>query len=287
MRIKKKHVLIESNLLDTSSEFTPQEKRLLFVLNKQFGPHDYKTFNIWTSSLWLIELFEIPYDLAYEMANTYYYNGDKLFGESKTFRMVQNSTEIFFRHLGEMVTNYKKELMFKYSSDDDIVGDVDIDFTEDDYGIHKIEVLKRDIRMWDNSYGFTLYIPLRVNDIGSYPNQRYFYGRETDPRLIMVSVKFSEIKTPKEDDEYGYDGDPDKFKVNVEIRIGNDTRSGIEENGYTLSDWMSFEVPTPKPLSKEKINDTLSGIYNDVMEKLKKTKFNLPSGTEPIIISNG
>jgi len=287
MRIKKKHVLIESNLLDTLSEFSPQEKRLLFVLNKQYGPHDYKTFNIWEASVWLIELFEIPYDLAYEMSYTYYYNGDKLFGEAKTLRMVQNTTEIFFRHLGEMVTNFKKELMSKYGSDDEVVGNVDIDFVEDDYGIHKTEVSKREIRMWDNSYGFTLYIPLRISDMGVYPNRRYFYGRETDPRLIMVSVSLKEIKTPIGDDEYAYDGDPDKFNVSVEIRVGHDTRSGIEEGGgYILSDWMSFEVPTPKPLSKEKINNTLSGIYNDVMEKLKKTKFNLPSGTEPIIISN-
>ena len=286
MRIKKKHVLIESNLLDTLSEFSPQEKRLLFVLNRQYGPHDYKTFNIWEASVWLIELFEIPYDLAYEMSYTYYYNGEKLFGEAKSLRMVQNPTEIFFRHLSEIMTNFKKELMSKYGSDDDIVGDIDIDFTEDDYGIHKTEILKREIRMWDNSYGFTLYIPLRVNDIGDYYNRRYFYSRDTDPRLIMVSVSLKEIKIPNEDDGYRYDGDPDKFNVNVEIRIGNDTRSGKDDVGYTLSDWMNFEVPTPKPLSKEKINDTLSGIYNDVMEKLKKTKFNLPSSTEPIIISD-
>lgn len=286
MRIKKKHVLIESNLLDTLSEFSPQEKRLLFVLNKQYGPHDYKTFNIWEAAVWLIELFEIPYDLAYEMSYTYYYNGDKLFGEAKTLRKVQNSTEIFFRHLGEMMTNFKKELISKYGNDDEIVGNIDIDFAEDDYGIHKTEILKREIRMWDNSYGFTLYIPLRVSDIGDYPNEKYFYSRETDPRLIMVSVTLKEIKIPNEDDKYGYDGDPDKFNVSVELRIGNDTRSGKEDFGYVLSEWMSFEVPTPKPLSKEKINDTLSGIYNDVMEKLKKTKFNLPTGVEPIIISD-
>ena len=71
------------------------------------------------------------------MSYTYYYNGDKLFGEAKTLRMVQNTTEIFFRHLGEMVTNFKKELMSKYGSDDEVVGNVDIDFVEDDYGIHK------------------------------------------------------------------------------------------------------------------------------------------------------
>ena len=67
----------------------------------------------------------------------------------------------------------------------------------------------------------------------------------------MASVKFSEIKTPNEDDEYGYEGDPDKFKVDVNIRIGNETTSGKEGGGYSLDNWMSFDVPTPKPLSKE------------------------------------
>lgn len=282
MRIKKKHVLIESNLLDTLSEFSPKEKRLLFVLNKQYGPHDYKTFNMWDASVWLIELFEIPYDLAYEMAYTYYYNGEKLFGVAKSLRMVQNPSEIFFRHLSEMVTNFKKEQMSKHGGDDDVVGDIDIDFVEDDYGIYKTESPKREIRLWDNSYGFTLYIPLRISNMGT----RYVYSRETDPRLIMVSISLKDISIPNEDDKYAYDGDPDKFNVSVELRIGNDTRSGEEDGGYLLSDWMSFEVPMPKPLSKEKINDTLSGIYNDVIEKLKKTKFNLPSGVEPIIISD-
>ena len=291
MRIKKKHVLLESNLIDTSVEFSPQEKRLLWVLNKEFGPHDYKSFNIWESAVWLIELFDIPYDLAYEISHTYYYNGGKLFSEYKSLRKLQNTTEIFFRHLVDFIRDFKVGLSSKATggnewNDDSHVGILDIDFIDDDYGNYKTEFLQRNILFWNNSYGFTLYIPLNNREFGEWPNKKYIYSEKTDPRLIMVSVKFSEIKTPNEDDEYGYEGDPDKFKVDVNIRIGNDTTSGKEGGGYSLDNWMSFDVPTPKPLSKEKINDTLTGIYNDVIEKLKKTKFNLPSGVEPLNLND-
>ena len=70
MRIKKKHVLLESNLIDTLNEFTPKEKRLLFVLNKEYGTPNIKTFDVWEGAAFLIELFDIPYDLAYEMSTT-------------------------------------------------------------------------------------------------------------------------------------------------------------------------------------------------------------------------
>ena len=69
MRIKKKHVILEANLIDMTSEFSPQEKRLLFVLNKKYGPHNFSTFNIWDGAAFLIELFDIPYDLAYEKSS--------------------------------------------------------------------------------------------------------------------------------------------------------------------------------------------------------------------------
>ena len=284
MRIKKKHVLLESNLIDTSVEFSPQEKRLLWVLNKEFGPHDYKSFNIWESAVWLIELFDIPYDLAYEISHTYYYNGDKLFSKFEPLRKVQNPTEIFFRHISDFISDFKSDLISKSPNDgDDTVGVLDIELIEDDYGKYKTDFLKRSVSLWDYHYGFTLYLPLNSREVGEWPNKKYLYSKETDPRLIVVSVKFSEIKTPNEEDKYGYEGDPDKFNVEVNLKIGSD-RSG--EPGYSLDNWMSFDVPTPKPLSKEKINDTLLGIYNDIIEKLKKTKFNLPSGVEPLDFSD-
>lgn len=284
MRIKKKYVLLESNLIDKSTEFSPQEKRLLWVLNKEFGPHDYQTFDTWRSALWLIEIFDIPYDLAYEISNTYYYNGDKLFSEFKPLRKAQNTTEVFFKHLGDFINVFKSDLESKTNSDtDSVVGDLDVEFIEDEYGKYKTDIIKRPLHFWGYDYMFTLYIPLNSRQVGVWPDTKYLSGDESNPRLIMVNVRFSKIKTPNDEDEYTYEGNPDKFNVEVTLKIGSD-RSG--EPGYTLDNWMSFDVPTPKPLSKEKINDTLLGIYNDVIEKLKKTKFNLPSGVEPLDYRN-
>lgn len=285
MRIKKKHVLLESNLLDTLNEFNPKEKRLLFVLNKEYGPHDYKTFNIWDAAAWLIELFEIPYDLAYELSTTYYYNGEKLFGDHKSLRKNQNSGEIFFRHAYEFLKGFKKELTNKNPSErEDVVGDINIEFSGDDFGEFKSSTsLNREVTMWDNNHGYTLYIPLPRGSIGDWPNEIHFRTTETDDRLLMVDVKFKEIKTPQEG-KYDYEGDPDKFNVNVNVRVG-DNPGNRDGYGYILTDWMSFEVPLPKPLSIKNVNDTLTGIYEDVIKKLKSTKFKLPSDAKPLKIN--
>ena len=37
MRIKKKHVLLESLLIDVSTEFTPVEKKIFKMLKKRYG----------------------------------------------------------------------------------------------------------------------------------------------------------------------------------------------------------------------------------------------------------
>ena len=258
MRIKKKHVLLESNLIDKSTEFSPQEKRLLWVLNKEFGPHDYRTFDIWRSALWLIELFDIPYDLAHEISHTYYYNGDKLFSEFEPLRKVQNTTKVFFKHISDFINIFKSDLESKTNSDtDSVVGDLDVEFIEDDYGKYKTDIIKRPLYFWGYDYAFTLYLPLYSREVGEWPDRKYISGDEVNPRLIMVNVRFSEIKTPNEEDKYAYEGNPDKFNVEVNLKIGGN-RSG--ELGYSLNNWMSFDVPTPKPLSKEKINDTLLGL---------------------------
>ena len=124
---------MESNLLDSLSEFSPQEKRLLFVLNKQYGPYDIHTFNIWEAAAFLIELFEIPYDLAYEISTTYFYNGGKLFGTTESLRKRVNPSEILFRHLSDMTRNLKKDLISKSNSDDDEnTGRININFEGED-----------------------------------------------------------------------------------------------------------------------------------------------------------
>ena len=99
MIIKKKNVILESLLIDTVGEFTPQEKRLLKVIHDKFGMGSGKiekswNFDKWGAAAFLIEEFEIPYDIAHDLASTYYWNGDKLFSEFETLRKKNNRSDL-------------------------------------------------------------------------------------------------------------------------------------------------------------------------------------------------
>ena len=103
MIIKKKHVLLESLLIDTIDEFTPQEKKLLTVLHQKFGMGSGKiekswNFDKWGAAAFLIEYFETPYDIAHDLASTYYWNGDKLFQEFESLRKKNNRSDLFMNH---------------------------------------------------------------------------------------------------------------------------------------------------------------------------------------------
>ena len=103
MIIKKKHVLLESLLIDTIGEFTPQEKKLLSVLHHKFGAGSGKIerswdFNKWEAAAFLIEFFETPYDVAHDLASTYYWNGEKLFKEYESLRKKNNRSDLLMNH---------------------------------------------------------------------------------------------------------------------------------------------------------------------------------------------
>lgn len=274
MRIKKKHVLLESNLIDMTSEFTPQEKRLLFVLNKQYGPADYKTFSIWDAAAFLIELFEIPYDLAYDLSETYYYNGDKLFKEYEPIRKKLNTGEVFFRHISDMFDIVKEGIN---DQENDNIGTINIKYKGDDYGPYTID---REVKMWTHSYGFTLYIPFHYTDIGEWPNSHRISIEERDDRLLMVSVRFSELEqeTPPED-KWEKNINENEFRVNVTIEIGDRT-----DRKKSVKDFMNFKVPIPKPLSKNNMSNTVKLVLDDIMEKLRTTEFDLIDSATPIDI---
>ena len=56
MRIKKKDVILEAQLIDSTTEFTPQEKRMLRTLNKKFGGGGmHSDFDRWEGATFLIE----------------------------------------------------------------------------------------------------------------------------------------------------------------------------------------------------------------------------------------
>ena len=277
MRIKKKYVLLESNLIDSLNEFTEQEKRLLFVLNKEYGIPNIKTFDMWVAAAFLIELFDIPYDLAYEMSTTYFYNGYKLFGKRDSLRKKQITSEIFFRHLGDMTKKFRNHMSTGTGvGDGDEVGNIKVNFEGDDLGEHKSLIENREIVMWDNNYGFTLYIPLHSSS-GQWTGV-YLYSKDVNPRMVMIDVRIKPIPIPRTDDnKYGWSAKGDKVRVFVTAKVGSDG-----DDQYGIENWMDFEVPLFKPLSKESYIKTLDGIYNDVVEKIESTNFKLPDGVEPL-----
>lgn len=103
MIIKKKHVLLESLLIDKIDEFTKQEKNLLKVLHNKFGHGSGKLekswdFDKWKAAAFLIEDFEIPYDIAHSLASTYYWNGEKLFREYEPIRKQDNRSYLMMNY---------------------------------------------------------------------------------------------------------------------------------------------------------------------------------------------
>ena len=103
MRIKKKNLILESLLIDKIDEFTPYEKKLLGVLHKKFGFGSGKLdnswyFDKWKSAAYLIEFFEVPYDVAHSLASTYYWNGDKLFMEYEPIRKHENRSYLMMNY---------------------------------------------------------------------------------------------------------------------------------------------------------------------------------------------
>jgi len=103
MRIKKKNLILEALLIDKIDEFTPHEKRLLSVLHKKFGMGSGKLekswdFDKWAAAAYLIEFFEVPYDVAHSLSSTYYWNGEKLFKEYEPIRRHDNRSDLFMNH---------------------------------------------------------------------------------------------------------------------------------------------------------------------------------------------
>ena len=154
MRIKKKHVLLESLLIDVTTEFTPVEKKIFKMLNKHYGhpikkEEGKKEFNQWDVAAWLIETLDIPYEEAYELTKTYFWNYNKLFREVSKLRKKVPISYLFFEHhrklMEELVKNY----------DDSVYTNVTVNIDRDS-GFED----NRTVRLWSGYGGFTLYIPL-------------------------------------------------------------------------------------------------------------------------------
>lgn len=287
MRIKKKHVLLESLLIDVTNEFTPVEKKIFKMLKKHYGnPIDTeegkKEFNQWEIGAWLIETLDLSYQEAYTLSKTYFWHYDKLFGEAPTLRKKVSLSYLFHEHFRDLMDKLKE------SYNDQPIGNVVIDFDRDS-GFED----NRNIIFWSGFRGFTLYIAMQHGSIRSSDglSDTYVYSRQTDPRLIMVKAKFHPITKDKQkkdgyisEKEWAEEIDEEEFLVEVGVEVGrNDSPTSPSEK---IEDFMKFLAPYPNPLSYNNYKTLVEGIVGDVIKKLGMTTFKLHPEVGSINVNN-
>ena len=279
MRIKKKHVLLESLLIDVTTEFTPVEKKIFKMLNKHYGnpikgEEGKKEFTQWEVGAWLIETLDLSFQDAYSLSKTYFWSYDKLFSDAPTLRKKVSLPYLFFEHFRDLQDKIKD------SYNEEPIGNVVIDFDRDS-GFES----NRGIHFWSGFKGFTLYIPMDSGSIGD----TYIYSRQTDPRQIMVRGKYYPITKDKHkkdgyvsDKDWNEEIDQEEFLVSVSVEVGR------SDGPYskTIEDFMEFIVPYPKPLNYSNFKKTNESIVGDVIKKLGRTTFNLHPEVGQINVNN-
>jgi len=285
MRIKKKHVLLESLLIDVTNEFTPVEKKIFKMLNKHYGnpikgEEGKKEFTQWEVGAWLIETLDLGFQDAYSLSKTYFWAYDKLFSEAPTLRKKVSLAYLFFEHFRELQDKVKD------SYNEEPIGNIVIDFDRDS-GFES----NRDILFWSGYKGFTLYIPMRSETIRSTDgmSDAYIYSSQTDPRQIIARATFYPITKDKHKKDGYISGKEweeeihtEEFLVNVSVEVGR------SDTPYTkvVENFMEFIVPYPDPLNYNNFKKTSEGIVGDVIKKLGKSVFNLHPEVGSINVNN-
>jgi hypothetical protein len=282
MIIKKKYVLLESLLIDATNEFDATEKRIFKMLNIHYGnpmtgvKEGKKEFNQWEVAAWLIESLEIPYDMAYGLTKTYFWNYDILFSETTSLRKTIPFAELFKEH------HQKLSKLFRDKLTNDIYGQIKINIDRDT-GIEDM----RDINFWGTYSGFALYLPFFGMDNNGY----YLYGGDTNSRILMVDVYYRILDKEGNivdryitGDEYQEKIDNEKFKVVVKYTLGDTTNREVSGRQFNL---MEFDVPYPKPLSLKTYSEMLDIILGDIIKKIESMTFTLPSHLEGFGESSG
>ena len=272
MRIKKKHVLLESLLIDVTTEFDATEKRIFKMLYQHYGnpmkddEEGKKPFNQWDVAAWLIESLEIPYDMAYELTKTYFWNYTELFSEISSLRKRIPSAELFNGNSRKLTS------LFKDTLSDDSYGEIKINFDRDT-GIEDI----RNVSFWDSYNGFSLYLPFSSRDNSG----SYVYGDDRDKRLLFINVKYQTLDKEGnivdgyiKDEDYREKIDNEKFRVIVKYTLGEVRDSKGSDREVNL---MEFDVPYPKPLSLKTYTEMINLILGDVIKKVESITFKLPS----------
>jgi hypothetical protein len=247
MRIKKKHVLkesliLEGLLIDDLTTLDAFDKKVLKGLHKRFK--DVSMWDIDTYDL-IDELHEkwlMPLSKAFKLVHTYVYKRDYLFKEHDYVSNVKNA-DIFRRYGRKFYKKYRDSLDDEHLTPDGEFWDISVGDKTLPYEPH----------FWDQWNGYSIYLPvdynLRWNARGSGDKTDY------DNYTAVVSVNFN--------------WEEDTF--NVEYRIGKDDN---EQKG-TIVNNHSFEYP------KDEISYAVgtAWVENHVMNIVKPLiqQFNFPS----------
>jgi hypothetical protein len=272
MRIKKKYVILESRLIDVSSEFSPQEKRILEMLYKKYGDGE-SNFNQWEVAVELIEDFNIDYESAYSLTKTFSWSARELFSPYKPIRRKEPIYRLFHNNLSSLSSEFSKVNENNY--------EVKLHF-DGDVGAESIE--GRVVSLSSGFRGFYMYIPLPNYHIQTpyrrhYLNMDAINSRTLSVEIFIYGMDLDGNIIERLPWEFQEDENVNKNEFKVISRYSNVLG---EINDRDKIELMSFNVPYPTPMTKESIFKTFDLTIKDVLNKLSETNFKLPEGIEPI-----
>jgi len=272
MRIKKKYVILESRLIDVSSEFSPQEKRILEMLYKKYGD-SMNNFNQWVVAAELIEDFNLDYESAYSLTKTFSWSAKELFSPYKSIRKKEPIYRLFIDNISPLITDFSKLNVDNYEVNLHFDGDVGAEPIED-----------RVVSLSSGFRGFYMYISLPNYHIDAPYRRHYINMDGISSRTLSVSIDLYPIdldgnKIERLPWDYNEDENVNKNEFSVISTYSNVLG---EINDRDKIDLMTFNVPYPTPMTKESIFNTFDLIIKDVLDKLSETNFKLPEGVEPI-----
>jgi hypothetical protein len=292
MIIKKKHVLLESLLIDTTSEFTPQEKKLLSVIHQKFGMGSGEIekswdFDRWKAAAFLIEFFETPYDVAHDLSTTYYWNGDKLFKDHESLRKKNNRGDLFmnfvFRDILDEYIESKKndrdqfyltnniEYVVKTQNETEVLpgikeGDANAR-NHRDYmgGLKEVSEVKLSVRplVWASYNGILLYIqPSEENII----EPKHIDSANWDTLRNMGMTVGIRLEYYKEEGEKSNN----YIKAKCEYKFGHE----FKDEGIVWSE----DIKLPEVLSKENVIKFIEMLIEKIRSTINGKTFIYGSG---------
>lgn len=267
MRIKKKHILTEALLIDTTSEFTPYEKKIFKIFHKKYGIGGYGgDFDRWVGAAWLIEHMGFDHDDAYDMSLTYWYNGDKLFKDSEPLRRKESRGYLFSKLVQDFSDPFKDSIS---PGDNSIIGNWDINWYDANNLLDKGQNFKisSPVNIWTGYRGFTLYIPFEDR---WYSHVSYEF-KET--MTLMGRIQYSEVPTTK---KYESEQDPEdeynKFYYRT-MEVEQKNINGEPEKVLTTG---KTKIKIPNKLSKDIMFDIFQKDIDELKELVVAHIFKLP-----------